>query len=65
MIVGKDDSSEEESNHQSSTSNRYIRFGICCMEKKMKSRPMQRILEWLEKSPEFKILRMNDEMILN
>jgi inositol hexakisphosphate/diphosphoinositol-pentakisphosphate kinase len=35
------------------------------MEKKLKSRPMQRILEWLEKSPEFKILRMNDEIILN
>lgn len=45
--------------------NSQIRIGICCREKKMNSRPMQKILGWLEKSTEFKICRMNDEMILN
>ena len=43
-----------------------IRVGICCLEKKMKSRPMEKILSWLLKiSPEFDICRMNDDMILN
>ncbi len=45
--------------------SKLIRVGICCREKKMKSRPMQKILGWLEKSSEFQICRMNDEMILN
>jgi len=45
----KDEISEQEfeSNHLSNNSNLQIKFGICCMEKKLKSRPMQRILEWL------------------
>jgi len=42
----------------------HIRVGICCREKKMGSRPMQKILGWLSKSPEIEICRMNDEMIL-
>jgi len=35
------------------------------MEKKLKSRPMTKILNWLEKSEEIKICPMNDDMILN
>jgi inositol-hexakisphosphate/diphosphoinositol-pentakisphosphate 1-kinase len=35
------------------------------MAKKMKSRPMTRILDWLAKSPEFSILRFNNDMLLN
>ena len=31
----------------------------------MNTRPMQKILGWLEKSTEFQICRMNDDMILN
>ena len=31
----------------------------------MKSRPMQKILGWLSQRPEFEIVRMNDDMILN
>lgn len=42
-----------------------IRVGICCREKKMNSRPMRKILEWLSEHPEFEICRMNDDMILN
>lgn len=42
-----------------------IRIGICCIEKKMSSRPMTKILEWLSLSQEFEICRMNDDMILN
>jgi Diphosphoinositol pentakisphosphate kinase 2 N-terminal domain len=42
-----------------------IRVGICCREKKMNSRPMQKILSCLEQTNEFQICRMNDDMILN
>ena len=42
-----------------------IRLGICCREKKLGSRPMRKILEWLSHYSEFEICKMNDEMLLN
>jgi hypothetical protein len=45
--------------------NKLIRVGVCCREKKMRSRPMQKILGWLAKVPAFEICCMNDDMILN
>jgi inositol hexakisphosphate/diphosphoinositol-pentakisphosphate kinase len=44
---------------------RKIRLAICCREKKMNSRPMLKILEWISQSDDIQILRMNDEMIMN
>ena len=43
---------------------RKIRLGICCVEKKLSSRPMKAILDFLGRNPEIEILRFNDVMLL-
>ena len=45
------DSISQEYNEQEQYQNKVIRIGVCCREKKMKSRPMQKILGWLAKVP--------------
>ena len=43
--------------------NKKIRLGICCVEKKLSSRPMREILNFLSKNPEIEICRFTDEML--
>lgn len=44
---------------------RKIRIGVCCMQKKLQSRPMREILKFLDRNEEIEILRFNDDMIKN
>ena len=41
-----------------------IRLGICCMEKKLSSRPMREILKFLDRNVEIEICRFNNVMLL-
>jgi len=47
------------------TPRKKIRLGICCMEGKLKGKPMVAILGFLEKTGEFEICPFNNDMILN
>jgi inositol hexakisphosphate/diphosphoinositol-pentakisphosphate kinase len=44
---------------------RKIRVGICCMQKKMQSRPMREILNFLARNEEIEICRFTDEMMFD
>lgn len=48
----------------SNQSDLAIRLGICCMEKKLKSRPMRQILSYLEKAG-IVIIRFTNDLLLN
>ena len=41
-----------------------IRVGVCCMQKKLASRPMREILKFLDNNQEIEICRFNDAMLL-
>jgi len=42
-----------------------ITVGVCCMEKKLNSKPMQNILEQLGRYPDMLINQFKEDMILN
>ena len=42
-----------------------IRVAICCMEKKLSSRPMREILNFLSRNKDIEILRFKDEILFN
>jgi len=46
-------------------SKKKIRFGVCCMEGKMKGKPMVSILDFLEQTGEFEICMWNNDMLMN
>ncbi|KAH9183335.1 hypothetical protein AeNC1_014690 [Aphanomyces euteiches] len=59
--------SEEDPNHpafQNRGSKRYV-VGVCAMEKKSRSKPMQEILRRLVKKKQFDLVIFTDDMILN
>ncbi|ETV93146.1 hypothetical protein H310_12755 [Aphanomyces invadans] len=59
--------SEEDPNHpgfQSRAQRRYV-VGVCAMEKKSRSKPMQEILRRLVKKKQFDLVIFTDDMILN
>ena len=43
----------------------HVQIGVCCMAKKLKSKPMQNILGALGKYRELKINEFDENMILN
>jgi inositol-hexakisphosphate/diphosphoinositol-pentakisphosphate 1-kinase len=60
-LIDEVSSNQRESND---SGGGQIKLGICCMEKKLKSRPMRQILSYLEKAG-IQIVKWNNETIQN
>ena len=59
------DSGELSDSSPSIKKNAPIKFGVCCMEGKLKGKPMVTILSYLEETGEYEVTKWNNDILFN